>query len=78
VEFDSVLVFAFGNRILDDGSLLPGPLNEELARVTKDVVATREVPVFAQWEIADLLIADGLRNVVSVTSEEDANGNVVY
>ena len=78
MEFDSVLVFAFGNRILDDGSLLPGPINEELARVTKDVVATREVPVYAQWETADLLIADGLRNVVSVTPEEDADGNVVY
>lgn len=78
MEFDSILVFAFGNRILDDGALLPGPVNEELALATMALVANRDVPVFAQWEIADILIADGAENVVSVTPDRDDEGNIVY
>jgi hypothetical protein len=78
VEFDSILVFAFGNRILDNGALLPGPVNEELARATNDLQGNSGVPVFAQWEIADILIADGVENVISVTPNEDADGNIVY
>ena len=78
MEFDSILVFAFGNRILDNGALLPGPVNEELARATNVLRGNTGVPVLAQWEIADILIADGAENVVSVTPDEDADGNIVY
>lgn len=78
MEFDSILAFAFGNRILDDGTVLPGPVNHELARVTKVLRGDVEVPIIAQWEIADILIAHGVKNVVSITPDEDNEGNIVY
>lgn len=78
MEFDSVLVFAFGNRILEDGTLLPGPVNHELAIAANAVRGELAVPLFAQWEIADILIADGVENVISITPDEDDKGNIVY
>jgi hypothetical protein len=77
-EFDSVVVFAFGNRTDADGNLIPGPTNEALAATVAAFVADHPVPVFAQWEVADVLIADGVAEVTSIDSETDADGDVVY
>lgn len=78
MDFDSLLVFAFGNRITPDGELLPGQVNEELARITQQLAQEHQVPVFAQWEIAEILLAAGVRHVVSVTPDYDADGTVIY
>jgi len=74
----SVLVFAFGNRTAADGSLVPGPTNEALAKVTRGFVAKHHVPVYAQTEIARILIAEGVKDVVSIDPVIGADGKVVY
>lgn len=77
-EVDSVVVYAFGNRVAADGSLSPGPVNEDLAEVTADFVADHPVPVFAQWEVADLLIDQGVPDVTSIDPDTGADGQPVY
>jgi hypothetical protein len=73
----SLIVFAFGNREVN-GELQPGPVNEDLARAVQNFVALHAVPVFAQWEVADVLNAAEPRSAVSITPDVDADGNVVY
>jgi hypothetical protein len=75
---DSVLVFAFGNRLAPDGSLVPGPTNDALAKVTRGFVAKHHVPVYAQTEIAHTLIAEGVKDVVSIDPVIGADGKIVY
>jgi hypothetical protein len=77
-QVDSVVVFAFGNRVAADGTVSPGPTNQELADVTAAFVAEHPVPVYAQWEVARLMIADGVEGVNSIEPTTDAAGNVVY
>lgn len=77
-EVDQVVVYAFGNRIAADGTLSPGPTNEELARVTAALVAEHPVPVFAQWEVADLLIDQGVPGVTSIDPDVGPDGELVY
>ncbi len=74
----SLVAFAFGNRFADDGSLRPGPVNEALARVTAAFVVEHPIPVYAQWEVAELLIAEGVPGVVSIDPDTDAAGVVTY
>jgi hypothetical protein len=75
---DSLVVFAFGNRVAADGSLSPGPVNQDLADVTAAFVAEHPVPVFAQWEVADLLIAAAVPDVTSIEPDTGPDGEVVY
>lgn len=77
-EVDSLVVYAFGNRVAADGTLSPGPVNEELAQVVEDVVADHPVPVFAQWEVADLLDEAGVEGVTSIDPDTGPDGEVVY
>lgn len=77
-QVDSVVVFAFGNRVAADGTVTPGPTNQELADVTAAFVAEHPVPVYAQWEVARLMIAGGVEGVNSVEPTTDEAGNVVY
>lgn len=77
-EVDSLVVFAFGNRLAADGSLASGPVNEALADATADFVADHPVPVFAQWEVADLLLAAGVDEVTSIDPDTGPDGEVVY
>ncbi len=77
-QVDSVVVFAFGNRVAPDGTVSPGPTNQELADVTAAFVAEHPMPVYAQWEVARLMIADGAEGVNSIEPTTDAAGNVVY
>ena len=72
-----LIVFAFGNREVN-GELQPGPVNEALARAVQSYVAECPVPVFAQWEVADILNAVMPGSAVSITPDIDADGNVVY
>lgn len=77
-EVDNVVVYAFGNRVAPDGTLSPGPTNEELASATAAFVAENPVPVFAQWEVADLLIEQGVPGVTSIDPDVGPDGEVVY
>lgn len=90
-RIDSLWILAFGYRILEsaDGAdlaggippmdrLAPGPVNERLARLAADFVSRRPVPIVAQWEVADVLGALGIADVISVTPDRGADGSVVY
>ena len=77
-EVDSLVVYAFGNRVAADGTLSPGPTNEELARVVEDFVAEHPVPVFAQWEVAGLLAESGVGDITSIDPDTGPDGEVVY
>lgn len=75
---DSLVVFAFGNRVGGDGTVTPGPVNGELATATAAFVAEHEVPVYAQWEVADELAADGVGGVTPIEPDVGPDGEVVY
>lgn len=75
---DSIIAYAFGNRVAADGTTTPGPVNEQLADVIAGFVAEHPVPVFAQEEIASFLIADGVPNVFSIGPDIAEDGTVVY
>jgi hypothetical protein len=90
---DSLWVFAYGYRIDPAsgeasvplggapppiGAVLPGPTNEELARLAAEFVAEHPVPVIAQWEVARVLKELGVENVISVEPDVAADGAVIY
>lgn len=75
---DALAVYAFGNRVAPDGSVTPGPTNEALADAVAAYVATNPVPVYAQWEVAELLIERGVPGVVSIEAVAGADGQVQY
>lgn len=77
-EVDSLVVYAFGNRVAADGTLSPGPTNEALAQVVEEFVAEHPVPVFAQWEVADLLAESGVGDITSIDPDTGPDGEVVY
>ncbi len=75
---DSLVVFAFGNRIGDDGDLQAGPTNEALAKVVFRFVIKHPMPVYAQTEIATLLQAAGVQDVTSIDAVTAPDGTVTY
>jgi len=75
---DSVVVFAFGNRVGADGSVTSGPTNDALAAATKRFVKQRPVPVFAQQAIAQQLQAQGVKRVTSIDPDIGPDGKIVY
>ena len=77
-EVDSLVVYAFGNRVAADGTLSPGPTNEALAQVVEGFVAEHPVPVFAQWEVADLLAERDVPDLTSIDPDTGPDGEVVY
>ncbi|NIB42168.1 hypothetical protein HBA55_21355 [Pseudomaricurvus alkylphenolicus] len=52
---DSIIAFAFGNRISENGNRLPGTMNEALAKLTIETFRRTAAPVYAQWEIAEII-----------------------
>lgn len=75
---DSLVVLSFGNRVAADGTTTAGPTNEALADAVQAHVAQQPVPVYAQWEVAELLQARGVPNVVSIEPEAGADGTTTY
>ncbi|MCG9648973.1 hypothetical protein L1D24_10375 [Vibrio brasiliensis] len=51
-QADSILAYAFGNRLLENGNQIPGPMNEALADTVVEIYQQTGKPVYAQWEIA--------------------------
>lgn len=77
-KVDSLVVFAFGNRIGRAGDLQAGPTNEALAKAVFRFVLKHPVPVFAQTEIATQLQASGVQDVTSIDPVTAPDGTVTY
>lgn len=84
-QIDFLLAFAFGNRPVPAGAdplrVLPdpGPVNADLAATVAAVRAERDVPVYAQWEIARHLVdGHGMHDVVSIEPVYAADGTITY
>jgi hypothetical protein len=78
-KVDSLVVFAFGNRIGDDGDLQAGPTNEALGKaVFRFAIKHPDVPIYAQTEIATLLQAAGVQDVTSIDAVTAPDGTVTY
>ncbi|WP_035796736.1 hypothetical protein [Kitasatospora mediocidica] len=82
---DFILAYSFGNRAPagggDPAKVLyePGPVNEALADTVAKVRARRNVPVYAQWEIARFLRSKyGMTDVTSVEPVIAADGTITY
>lgn len=76
IEFapEALVVFAFGNRFDESGALSPGPVNLELAVLADEWTQRTGLPVFAQWEVADEMVAPAAR-VGAVVS---GDGSIEY
>lgn len=71
-DVDSLVVYAFGNRLGPGGKPTPGPMNEHLAAVVAGLVEQKPMKVYAQWEVADALRdTHGLTDVVSIEPDGD-------
>ena len=77
-DVDSLVVFAFGNRVGDDGDLQAGPTNVALAKLVFRFILKHDVPVYAQTEIATLLQASGAPDVTSIDAVTAPDGSVTY
>ncbi|MCQ1058036.1 hypothetical protein ACQKPX_01515 [Photobacterium sp. DNB23_23_1] len=54
-QVESILAFAFGNRISLNGNQHPGPMNEAIADSVVLLYRQNAVPVYAQWEVAEAI-----------------------
>jgi 5'-nucleotidase len=89
-DVDSLWILSFGYRFAPgveppaDGAIpspddiVPGPVNEALARAAADFVAEWPVPIIAQSEVADALAELGVTDVISVGPDVAADGTVTY
>ncbi|MFJ2837990.1 hypothetical protein ACIO52_21780 [Nocardia sp. NPDC087230] len=79
-----VLAYSFGNRIpagVDPAREVgaPGPVNEELAAAVVAARGDRDIPVYAQTEIAEVLVSRyHLTDVVSIDPVRATDGTLVY
>lgn len=84
-NIDYIVAYAFGNRAPagggDPAKVLyePGPVNEALADTIAAVREQKDVPVFAQWEIARFLEGKyGMDGVTSIEPVITADGTITY
>lgn len=72
-ESQSIVIFAFGWIRLLNGNLEPGPINDDLLEVTRQILSRNaHASVHAQHEVGERLAADGERqiNVIYPTIDE--------
>ncbi|MET9252850.1 hypothetical protein [Streptomyces sp. NPDC003717] len=77
-RLEYVVAFSFGNRLAADGTATPGPMNAALATVVEHLLRARRVPVYGQWEIADVLADRGIHDVIRIAPDHDADGKEIY
>ncbi|MDQ4504273.1 hypothetical protein [Sinomonas sp. ASV322] len=84
-SLDYIVAYSFGNRAPAGGGdpsrvmYEPGPVNEALADTIAKVRATRDIPVFAQWEIARFLKSKySMDGVTSIEPVIKPDGTIVY
>lgn len=78
---NTIVAYAFGNRAGTGGigaMPVPGPVNEQIADAVFQLQQKTPVPIYAQWEIAQVLASKyALASVVSVAPPVVANGKVM-
>ncbi|WP_326773490.1 hypothetical protein [Streptomyces sp. NBC_01445] len=84
-RIDFLVAYGFGNRPPAGGGdptkvmYEPGPVNEELADTVARVRARRDVPVYAQWEIARFLKSKyRMTDVTSIEPVIAPDGTITY
>ncbi len=78
-EVDSILAYAFGNRVMPNGNQVPGPMNEALADTVVEIYKQTGKPVYAQWEIAQS-IGDRIpaKHLFSIDPKIAPDGTLTY
>lgn len=79
-EVNIIIAFSFGNRILDSGKIIPGPVNKMLGRLALEVHNKTSLPVYAQWEIASGIsdkISQKMLNIINQEIDPDS-GKTIY
>ncbi|MFI9504402.1 hypothetical protein [Nocardia sp. NPDC052566] len=82
--FSLIIAYSFGNRLpegVDPARTVgePGPVNEALADAVMAARGDRDIPVYAQTEIAEVLRARyGLADVVAIAPDRTPDGTLVY
>jgi hypothetical protein len=83
--FDFIVAYGFGNRPPEGGGdptrvlYEPGPVNEQLADTVALLRQKRNVPVYAQWEIARFLDSKyGMADVTSIEPVIAGDGTITY
>ena len=78
-EVNSIVAYAFGNRIADNGNRSPGPMNQALAEQVVRLYQQTGAPVYAQWEIAES-IGDRIPKgkLITINPGRDAQAEPVY
>ena len=84
-EVDFLVAYSFGNRAPAGGGdptkvlYEPGPVNESLADTVARVRRRKDVPVYAQWEIAHFLTGKyGMKDVTAINPVIAADGTITY
>ncbi len=84
-DLDFIVAYGFGNRPPAGGGdptkvlFEPGPVNEELADTVARIRARRDIPVYAQWEIARFLESKyRMKNVTSIEPVIAPDGTITY
>lgn len=84
-DADFVVAYSFGNRPPTGGGdpaktlPEPGPVNEDLADTIARIRARRDIPVYAQWEIARYLESKyGMGRVTSIEPVIAGDGTITY
>jgi hypothetical protein len=66
VNVGAIVACSFGYRRLDNGNIIPGPMNERLAEVVVELYNEVQCHVYAQWEIAESIEKVPLRKLHSI------------
>ncbi|MDR6707432.1 hypothetical protein J2X73_001803 [Novosphingobium sp. 1748] len=87
-DADALIAYSFGNRIPETGAKgqspgpdgsVPGPINARLAQAVGEIRAIKDVPVYAQWEIATILQETfHMERVIPIYPERGPDGKIVY
>jgi hypothetical protein len=77
-SINSIVAYAFGNRILPNGDKQPGPVNEILAKIVEQLYAQTKAPVYAQWEIAEAITTIPKEHITVIHLTIEPQGNAAY
>ncbi|RDI55359.1 hypothetical protein DFR68_101192 [Nocardia mexicana] len=83
-DLSLIVAYSFGNRIppgADPARIEgePGPVNEALADAVVAARGDRDIPVFAQTTIAEVLESKyGMRDVVTIAADRNPDGTLAY
>lgn len=83
-DFTLLIAYSFGNRMpagadpaRTEGE--PGPVNEELAAAVVAARGDRDIPVYAQTVVADVLRSRyGMTDVVAIEADRNPDGTLTY